>query len=154
MTSDGGLQEGALGTALTLGAVLDEGGAVLLMTSRDLEGALRTRPVSVFWDTKEVDGPAPRVYVFTSIGARKADELEANPEVTLGGPLADGWFAGGGAATVVRSPEESNAIVERVAPDIPVARVTVLILTLNEARRWIVRSSHPFDNDVEQLLAG
>lgn len=136
----------------SLRAALASGGSTWLLSSRDAGGALRTRPVTVWWDPADVDGTEPVVHVLTGADARKAADLERDPEATVAGAVPGGWFSAGGRTEVIRDPAAVAVILRRVAPAVPVRDVAVLRITLLEARRWSVLSDRPFDNTVTQLL--
>ncbi|MDN4477532.1 pyridoxamine 5'-phosphate oxidase family protein [Demequina sp. SYSU T00039] len=123
--------------------------AVWTMATRAEGGALRSRPVTLFADAPEGGADA---LVLTAASSRKAVDLERWPEVALAGPVPGGWLAAGGTARVIRDPEQVARHVSRLAPGVPAEGVCVLAVTLDEARRWTVLSSDPFDNQVEPLL--
>lgn len=149
MPPDGAVTPDATGR---LRIALASGGSTWLLSSRDSGGALRTRPVTVWWDPADLDAPAPVVHVLTGADGRKAADLEREPEVTVSGPVPGGWFAAGGRTQVVRDPAAVVSALRRIAPRVPAQGVAVLRITLLEARRWSVASDRPFDNSVEQLL--
>lgn len=139
---------GARHGAGKLFSALDAGGRFWLLTNRD-EAGLRSRPVAVWWDG---NADQPVVYVLTGSDARKAAELVRRPEVSLGGPLPDGWLAARGDADVIRDRGVVEEILGRVAPTVPTAGVAVLQITVTRARRWTVNPADPYDNEATELI--
>ncbi|WP_062464209.1 pyridoxamine 5'-phosphate oxidase family protein [Demequina soli] len=127
--------------------LLTESHEAWLLTSRVAGRGIRTRPVRLFGGRG-----GPDVMVLTGATSRKAAEIELWPEVTLAGPIGDGWFAAEGTARVLRDSADVEELVVECAPGVHAADICVIAVTLTSARRWVVRSPSAFDNAIDTLL--
>ena len=116
-------------------------GSVCMLTTRAVDGRLRSRPVTVFHGADDAE-----VTIFTAASARKVTDISSDPAVTLAGPVADGWWSAEGSASI-----DQDATSELAAAGIPIAPSScVLRVRLQLVRQWTMHSSQPWDNTVEE----
>ena len=116
-------------------------GSVWLLTTRAIDGRLRSRPVTVFHGSDDAE-----VTIFTAASARKVTDISSDPAVTLAGPVAGGWWSAEGSASV-----DHDATTELAAAGLPTAPDScVLRVRLQLVRQWTMHSGQPWDNTVEE----
>lgn len=119
-------------------------GTVCMLTTYGPDATLHARPVTIW------SGSSPyEVVVLSAPDAAKIAEITAQPEVSLSGSSADGWWSAEGAATL-----DSDAVLDTLrAAGLPThVPVTAVRITLSRIRRWTVTGSGPWDNTYDEQV--
>lgn len=113
-------------------------GTVCLLTTYERGGALHARPVTVWPGHCACD-----LLILTEADAAKVDEIAANPQVSLAGPSADGWWSADGTATLDPDAVQDTLRAAGLPPHHP---VTVVRVSITRLRAWTITGSGPWDN--------